>query len=235
MICSGAMLNSVFGRRECGLPEEALQSNGRRLPPCDRLFGMSRPLVCVAVVAFLFAGQLITGGLEDHRMIADAAPAATQFPHVSLRTPLVSLEVVRAALRQTTLEVLCLIESGRLPWVFDVALAHGGTRRELRVLARCLADLQCGQRTFTGGNDEFPAVLQTIFPMAQPARPGSVPALRADTVARQLCIKGTHCLALADSGHFRLTSGTVRRAGPNGSPLVRYDSVCEFLKQRRVL
>lgn len=155
-------------------------------------------------------------------------------PQITLRTPLVSLDVARAALRMTTNEVMALIDARRLRYCFNVAVEII-YRREVRILANSLAHYQRGARTRFGDGDELQAVIRMIFPMAPAPRFGVVSTLRATTIARQLSLKTDTVLALLDAGWLRSPTNSERHPGPTGSPAIEFSSVVEFLKKRRIV
>lgn len=64
---------------------------------------------------------------------------------VSARTALLDVRACRAALGVDEDSVLGLVDSGDLRWAFDLALAPGGERREVRVWAPCVLAIQHGQ------------------------------------------------------------------------------------------
>src|SRR5947209_874688 len=60
--------------------------------------------------------------------------------------PMLPVRGVVAILNATALEVLSLIDSGKLLWAFDISLHGTGSRtREVRVLTQCVADCMRGQ------------------------------------------------------------------------------------------
>ena len=228
-LAPGAILNSVFGPCERDLTEDALRSNGRRVPPGGR--SLSRRVVLLSTVAMLFAGQCITGGAKEVSM-SNVTPPATSLPQIALQAPLVSLDTARSALGLTTEQVLNLIDDGRLSWAFNLARNPAASRASVRVLAKSLEDLQQGRETVDA--EDFRAVFLLIFPQVPP-RAGIVGTMRATLVARQLSLKTCVLMRLVDAGFMGLAPNTARHSGPNGSPLVVLTSVAEFLEERRIL
>jgi hypothetical protein len=156
-----------------------------------------------------------------------------QCPQIALQSPLVSVDVACAALKKDRSRVMALIDEGSLAWAFNLALSPDG-RCEPRILSVCLADCQQGQPTrWPAGVDEFAAVLKLVFPMVTAV--GEVAHLRAATVRRQLAVSAFHFLNLCDTGWIKLVKGTRRCGGPDGSPLVEFQSVADFLKRRRIV
>ncbi len=229
-LAPGAILNSVFGPCERDLTEDALRSNGRRVPPGGR--SLSRRVVLLSTVAMLFAGQCIIGGMEDYRMVS-LSPPATSLPRISLEAPLVSLDTARSALGLTTEQVLNLIDDGSLTWGFNLARFPAASRVAVRVLAQSLADFQQGRETVSAS--DFRAVFLLIFPQVNPPRAGIVRTIRATLVARQFSLQSHTLMRLVDAGLMRLAPGTARHSGPTGSPLIVLTSVAEFLEERRIL
>jgi len=158
-------------------------------------------------------------------------PAVSQ---IRISRPLVSMDTARAALALDTRGVMALIERGSIDWAFNFA-TEIYSRAEIRILSRSLQDYQAGtSATLPNAGDEFTAVLQTIFPMLPPARPGVVSKLRANLVATQLGICDDHAHALIAARWLRLVPGSVCRRGPGGSPEIEFASIAAFLKQRRM-
>jgi hypothetical protein len=202
-------------------------------PPQAFFVRRVRPLA-LAVVVLLCAGQCFTGGLEDRNM-STAAPLANSLSQVTLRlpVPLVSVQVAQAALRRSGAEVVKLVEAGDLAWAWNIALDAKG-KREIRIFARSLAELQRGTRTLTGDDSEFPSVIREIFPYAFLPRPGVVATVRVSTIARQISCGSKLVFGLMDAGLLRVVPGSPRHTGPNGSPEVQFSSVQNFMQARRI-
>ena len=216
-----------FGRRELGLTEDALLSNGRRVPPGGR--SLSRRVVLLTTVAMLFAGRV--GGATDPMQIPIPPPGSAC--QITILSPLLPLPAVNAALRLSTEHVMTLIDDGKIGWAFDLA-CEGARNRFVLALAQSVADYQRGTRVVPADAD-FQLVLRLIFPMAPTPRAGVVGTIRACTVARQFGVKSDLIMRFVDSGLVKAVSGTPRHPGPNGSPALIFSSVSEFLRARRIV
>lgn len=82
-------------------------------------------------------GEASVGGClyRQGAVASDANPGFT--PGTFPRTPLVDLGAIKSWLACDSEEATALIESGRIPWAFDLS-AGNSQIRELRVWARCL-------------------------------------------------------------------------------------------------
>jgi hypothetical protein len=144
-----------------------------------------------------------------------------EVPMLRQLRPLVPICVAKIALDRDEDSVLELIESGNLPWSWDI---RGGRvkRREIRILTRSL--LACAHN-LTPPQESEDQILNTLLP------PGSED-LTNKRLEALFSASQQHIYALVRSGQIQaLNEG---RRGPGGYLRASRDSVLEFLRKRRV-
>jgi hypothetical protein len=120
-------------------------------------------------------------------------------------------------------QVLSLIEEGKLPWVFDVALdPKRGRNRELRILPAAVADYLRGKECSL----EWADVLSLVLPHDRPE-------ILSRDITRILNVSGTHTYHLARQK--LLVPCSAWRRGRGGCGRFTAGSFTKFLKDRRVL
>lgn len=155
-------------------------------------------------------------------------------PRIIFKRPFVSRETAAAALDKWTVDIDALIENGDLRWAFDFAV-ETSKQKYGRILAESLFEFQTGQRAARGPEaEEFARVVRVVFPMIQPARPGVVLTVCATTVARRFSVESELILNLCREGSLRFARGTKCGRGPGNSPQIQFDSVVNFLRERRI-
>lgn len=142
---------------------------------------------------------------------------------VQIRLPMMDIAGVRGALGVSEHEVLELIEQGSgLSWAWDIS-TRAAQRREVRVLARCVTDLQRDAVTELSFDD----VVSIIFGRSRPF-------LWGKEIFRAFNCTSDHVMNLVVEDSLQRLPDTDWRRGPGGSPCVAWASAVQFLKQRRL-
>lgn len=139
---------------------------------------------------------------------------------VTIVRPLVSLDVVSSVLNVSREDGRMLIDNGSL-FAFNLSLKQ--SRSLIRVFSHSLAEY-ARSRTAPKAAPEFSAVLGAAFP-------GQGKTIRASQVVRAFSCDNDHVLNLIRAGAFRLANGEQIKTGCNGSPLLEFASVTEFMER----
>lgn len=155
-----------------------------------------------------------------------------------VRAPLISLASYASLRLLTSAEVLGMIEQDRtfvgsehIAWAWDISSAVADRRREIRILS-CLVMESNRDRTFT-----FDEVLSLIFPLSRNKglHPAIAPNYVLGTAVRAAFqCDNDHILRLCADGSLRTLPNTIIRRGPNGSPVIQWESIKAFLKARKI-
>jgi hypothetical protein len=161
-----------------------------------------------------------------------------QLPRTTVRAALISLSAYADIRGLTHDQVRDAIELDRsivgaehIQWAFDISTESAERRREIRILS-CLLTEPNRDRTWS-----FEEVLQIIFPPSR--HPGLHPAVRPNFVTgtelqRALSCDNDHILKLVADKTLSTLPGTITRPGPNGSPVIKFDSIKTFLHDRKL-
>jgi hypothetical protein len=142
--------------------------------------------------------------------------------------PLVPIEAIMVLLDKSEDDVLNLIECGFLRWAFNIA-APDAERRELRVYRESVLDyLHDAHQQSSYYAFDPDAALERVITAILP--PGTQPTFTASKFARRLTCSSQHVLNLIDARV--IPTMTVRRRGPNGSPLIERFGARAFLRSR---
>ena len=150
-----------------------------------------------------------------------ASPLVILIPNTR---PLMTVSTAAAALDTTTAGVVELVDSGRIRFAWDLAI-KGARSRCLRVLARCVADLQHDRNTLPEGEA---AAWETVLRLILPHQRKRIPLRElASTFA------ASEKWAL-DVAHAGVIPAEVRdeTRGPNSTFWFPVDRVAEFLRDR---
>jgi hypothetical protein len=155
--------------------------------------------------------------------------------------PLVPIEAIMVLLDKSEDDILNLIECGFLRWAFDIStpppnleprtsnVEPGRRRRELRVYRESVLDyLHDAHQQPPYYSFEPEPTLERVITVILP--PGTQPTLMASKFARRLTCSSQHVLNLIDAQV--IPTITVRRRGPNGSPLIERSGARAFLRSR---
>lgn len=159
-------------------------------------------------------------------------------PRTVMRKPLIDVATYAAARGFTNDAVMDLVETDRrfggsehIAWAFNIASKRAERRKEVRVLS-CLLNEPNRLAKFS-----FSDVLEIIFPRSRHAgrheavKPNYV--LGTELTYAWSC-DNDHVLALIDEESLRLVSDTKIRRGPNGTPVITWDSIVAFLRSRKI-
>lgn len=158
------------------------------------------------------------------RSSAGCMPVDLRF---TLQRSLVSLDFTATLLNLTNEQAFELIEDGSLLWAFDLSSKQGERRKLIRVYAGSVADY-LERRPSTGKLPAVREIIDQVFPDH-----GST--ITAADISRQWGTDPDHVLNVWRAGHLRLFKGSKCRLGRNGSPLVDFGSVADFMAERQVL
>ncbi|MGC8743360.1 MAG: hypothetical protein ACP5T0_05730 [Verrucomicrobiia bacterium] len=145
------------------------------------------------------------------------------------RTGLVPLRVCSVALGVSEIQVMQMIEEGRLRWAFDLR-RKTARRAFVLVMAQNLLDIQQeGSNPPLCLNDknesDWNKALQLILPHQKPLIKGS-------EIVRAFSISSQHMMNLVNDG--ALVALNARR-GRTATPVITRDSVIKLLKERRIV
>jgi hypothetical protein len=140
-----------------------------------------------------------------------------------LRCPLLRVETVQDCLSASRDQVNKMIESGELPFAFD--LANESKRADPRVFALCVAEKTgwkspCGQTK----NFNLPEVIGMILPKRD---------LRSTELMRILAC--SHQLVHDSKNKFTVARKAAASSGPNSYTVFTRASVATFLAKRRMV
>lgn len=145
---------------------------------------------------------------------------------VDVKIPVMTVSAARGALNETAAGVLDMIEEGRIEWAWDIA-SRSSARREIRILAVCIADVQGDRPATVDGERTAADVMRILFGDERPVIFG------AQLYRKMLC-KHDHLTTLIREGSLRVV-GEPARKGRGGSPALDWGSVKRFIEERRVL
>ena len=138
--------------------------------------------------------------------------------------PLLAVTTVATVLDTNTRGVVELVEQGRIRFAWDIA-SPGSRSRCLRILARCVADLQAGTDSFPEGDRlAWEMVLHMILPQFRERMP-----LRE--VQRLLAVTESYMLAAARAGLLPAERRQVAR-GPHSTYFFPTRRMAEWLQDR---
>jgi hypothetical protein len=152
------------------------------------------------------------------------APTQISLPlrGVELRLATLPLAGVRAALAEDEGEILNMIDDGRLEWAWNIGRANCD-RREIRILARCVRDLQREEKSTV----TLPEVIKVVLGPEKPF-------IWGNAWRRSWNCDSGHCLNLIADGDLVTLKNTDWRRGPGGSPCITWASAVRFLETRRL-
>jgi hypothetical protein len=142
-----------------------------------------------------------------------------------LKTPLLRVQTAQDCLSTTRDEVTAMIEDGRLPFAFDLALCPG-TRKEPRIFTLCVAEMS-GWKNPIGQtkNLKLPEVVELIIPKRD---------VRSTELKRILAVGHQHIYQLAKK-HFKIVRKPAMKDGPDSYTVFSRTSIARFLDRRRIL
>ena len=142
-----------------------------------------------------------------------------------LRRPLWQLATVSDCLDMPREEIEAEIESGKIPWAFNIA-ATTKTRQETRVLGACIVERAMGPVNGIGAtqNMQLPEVLNLVLPARD---------IRSTELQRIFSCTHQHVYQLANN--FRVTRKPESHDGPESCTVFARSSVASFLGERRIL
>jgi hypothetical protein len=141
-----------------------------------------------------------------------------------LRRPLLRVQTVQDCLAKTRDEVNAMIESGELPFAFDLS-AKPATRKELRIFTLCVAE-KTGWKNPAGQtkNYQLSEVIRAILPQRD---------VRSTELRNLFACSCDHIYQLADN--LKVTRKPAATGGPNSYTVFHRASVETFLAQRRIV
>ena len=140
-----------------------------------------------------------------------------------LRRPLWRLTTAQECLDKSRDEVTAMVESGELPWAWDLGL--GRSRREIRVLSASVVEKSIGPIPNLGStqNLQLSEVLDLVLPKRD---------LRSTELTRIFGCSHQQVGQLAP--HFAIVKQSRAADGPDSYKVFSWASVATFLKKRRV-
>jgi hypothetical protein len=141
-----------------------------------------------------------------------------------LKCPLMRMQTVQDCLNKSRDEVNAMIESGELPFAFDLS-SKPGCRRELRVFSLCVAE-NTGWKNPAGQtkNYQLPEVVGMILPRRD---------VRSSELTRFFAVGHDHVHRLGKN--FTVTRKPSAKGGPNSFTVFDRPSVEKFLISRRLV
>jgi hypothetical protein len=164
-------------------------------------------------------------------------------PPVVILKPIVCLQTAAAILGPdfSAEHVLRDIKRGpmdpqRIEWAWDMAGARAHSRdggKLIRVFAACVPTVERAKRHSL--EEVLQAAFGDLLPLDEHAggkRRHCLLTIPASTLARRLACATDHVLALAKTGSLAELPRT-RRIGRSGSPAITWESIVQFLTERR--
>ena len=144
-----------------------------------------------------------------------------------LRRPLLHASTVEDCLDISPFQLLALIESGALPWAWN--LAAGRSRKEIRVLAHSVVERAIGTAGNIGAtrNLKLPEVIGLILPKLRPS-------LKGTELQRLFHIGPDLVRYLSEAKVLSLIPENRPAKGINSSPRFTRVSVVKLLETRRL-
>jgi hypothetical protein len=148
---------------------------------------------------------------------------------IAHRIPLMTVDAAKGRLELDEDAVMALVELGSIEWAFNIA-RDGAKRREVRLLN---VSVEHAQAVLTGGQ-----------PIAQPVDLDGVMALmfgpyKAWLTSRAIRIAwncgADHVIQLIEEGTLKRFPKSSYRAGRGGAAVVAWETVKEFLEDRRIV
>lgn len=144
--------------------------------------------------------------------------------NVSYLLPLMDVRAVKGAFVCSEDEVKAMIEDGTLEWGFNIA-SKSAERMEIRVLSVCVEAVKDEAGAKAKVPTHMAGVMKCIF--------GPYQAQLKGAFIQQVWNCGSdHINKLVDEKSLR---GVPGRPGRNGSPVIAWDVVSEFLEARRII
>jgi len=145
------------------------------------------------------------------------------------RSGLVPLRVCSVALGMSEIQVMQMIEEGRLRWAFDLR-RKTARRAFVLVMAQNLFDIQqegSNPRLCLNdkNEDDWDKALQLILPHQKPLIKGS-------EIVRAFSISSQHMMNLVNDGVLVALNA---RRGRTATPVITRESVIKLLKERRIV
>jgi hypothetical protein len=141
-----------------------------------------------------------------------------------LRCPLMRVQTVQDCLAKTRDEVNGMIESGELPFAFDLS-TKPGTRKEPRIFSLCVAE-KTGWKNSAGQTKNYH--LSEVIGMILPRRD-----VRSTELERILACSEQHVHTLKTN--FTAIRKPAVKSGPNSYTVFQQASVEKFLTERRMV
>lgn len=138
---------------------------------------------------------------------------------------LLHLWAAAAFLDSTPERVMRLIEEGIIPWAFNIGVARTHAR-EVRVLAKCVADVLNGNAPGETSDDWAPVADEII--------PATRESLTTAELAQAWSCDVRHLYQLIQRKELAVLNAGKIRKGPGGSAVIARKAALDFLKQRRV-
>lgn len=147
---------------------------------------------------------------------------------------MMAISAVRDALEEDENTIDDLIRDGWIGWAWDIK-TRAATRREVRVLARCVADVKPHLVHYTGWNpapEELPGyslgqVVGMLFGKERPFVTGK-------EFYRAFNCDSGHMINLVLEKSLARLPQTDWRRGPGGSPVIGWASLVRFIEERRI-
>jgi len=143
------------------------------------------------------------------------------------RQPLMHPVMVESILEIKRPQLMRLVESGGLPWAWDLGL--GSVRFELRILSASVVERALGSPIPSVGatkNLKLPEVVNLIIPQVRQS-------LRGAELQRLFHITPKFVADLSLAGEISRISEHLPATGPNASPRFTRDSIVKLLEKRR--
>jgi hypothetical protein len=144
-----------------------------------------------------------------------------------LRRPLWQADTVQECLGITRAKLVEMIQSGEVPWAWNIGLGH--SRKELRILGLSIVELQSGPIRGIGSTRNFglPEVAGLILPKTRET-------LRGRELQMLFQCNPDTIRHLHDAGELDRVPEKLDKHGPNSSPRYTKASLVRFLETRRI-
>ncbi len=146
-----------------------------------------------------------------------------------LRRPLMHPSVAEDCLDVSRTRFDAMIESGELPWAWDLSSGRSRNRKEVRVLAHSVVERATGPIQAIGAtrNLKLPEVVNLILPQTRET-------LRGAELQRLFHVSSDLIRNLSDAREIKRVNERLPAVGPNASPRFTFASLVELLSRRRI-
>lgn len=144
-----------------------------------------------------------------------------------MRRPLMHPSVAEECLDLSRFKLNALIESGELPWAWN--LGNGPARKEVRILALCVVERATGPITAISAtrNLRLPEVINLILPQKRES-------LRCVELQRLFHAGPDLIHDLHAAGELKRVAEKLPASGPNSSPRFTITSLVKMLERRLI-